>query len=186
MLLSDIDRHRLLGLARRAFEAGVRHEPAPEPDGCDAFDLLVGAFVGIHEGGALRGCLGRLERDAPLGLTVVHLAQAVSHADPRFPPVRLDELPAIAIEISVLEPERQVTDVAEIEIGRHGVIVERGRRRGLLLPQVPVELGWDRETFLQHASLKAGLGRHAWRSDVRLYVFEADVFAENAQASPHG
>jgi AmmeMemoRadiSam system protein A len=156
----------------------VRGEPAVEPDRGGALDLPFGAFVTIFHAGELRGCLGRVEPDTPLGDAVSHLACVVSDSDPRFAPVRPDELPDITIEISVLTPERELTDVAEIEVGRHGLIVEHGRHRGLLLPQVPVEHGWDREAFLEHTCLKAGLERHAWKRGVRLYVFEAEVFGE--------
>src|SRR5262245_15043426 len=118
-----------------------------------------------------------MEGDAPLGEVVRHLAQAVSDSDPRFQPVSPNELSELAIEISVLTPEREVADVSEIEVGRHGLIVERGRRRGLLLPQVAVEHGWTRDMFLEHACLKAGLPRSAWREGARLFGFDAEVFA---------
>ena len=180
---SPHDRQRLLQLARRGLEARVRREPAPSEDLGGALDLLLGAFVSIHHHGELRGCLGRLERDTPLGRTVLHLAQAVSDSDPRFQPVLPPELAGMAIEISVLEPEREVTDVSEIEVGTHGLIVARGRRRGLLLPQVPVEHGWNLDVFLEHACLKAGLERHAWREDARLFVFEAQVFSDEGSAA---
>jgi AmmeMemoRadiSam system protein A len=176
--LTDDDRMRLLRVARRSLAARVRGEQTPEPERGGGLDLRLGAFVTIHRADELRGCLGRLERDAPLARTISHLARAVVDSDPRFDPVTHEELTAIAIEISVLTPEREIVDAAEIEVGRHGLIAERGRRRGLLLPQVPVEHGWDRVAFLEHTCVKAGLSRDAWRSDVRLFVFEADVFAE--------
>lgn len=172
------ERHRLLSLARHALEARVRREPPPHPPAGLPFDLPRGAFVSIHRGGDLRGCLGRLD-PAPLSETIVHLAAIVSDADPRFDPVHPDELDEIHLEISVLTPEREIGSVEEIEVGRHGLIVEQGSRRGLLLPQVAVEHRWDRMTFVEHTCLKAGLPRDAWQRGARLLVFEAEVFGEH-------
>jgi AmmeMemoRadiSam system protein A len=177
MLLSA-ERERLLRLARRSLEARVHRQAEPDVERGGVMDHLFGAFVTIHRGGELRGCLGRIEGDMPLGEVVRHLAQAVSDSDPRFQPVQPHELAEIEIEISVLTPEREVAAVSDIEVGRHGLIVERGRRRGLLLPQVAAEHGWTRETFLEHACLKAGLTRTAWHEGARLFVFEAEIFAE--------
>jgi AmmeMemoRadiSam system protein A len=178
-VISAGDRARLLALARRAFEARVRGEALPVPPEGGAFDLPHGAFVTIHRRGELRGCLGQLE-PRRLGATVVHLAAVVSDSDPRFDEVRPEELDEIDLEISVLTPEREIASIAEIEVGRHGLIVEQRHRRGLLLPQVPVEHGWDVTAFLEHTCLKAGLPRDAWRHGARLKVFEADVFGEDA------
>lgn len=176
-VFSSEERAALLALARQALEARVRREAPPPPPRGGAYDLACGAFVSVHRSRELRGCLGRLEA-RPLSETIVHLAAVVSDSDPRFDPVRVTELHEIHLEISVLTPERAVTSVDEIEIGRHGLIAEQGYRRGLLLPQVPVEHGWDRDTFLEHTCLKAGLPRDAWRADARLLIFEAEVFSE--------
>jgi uncharacterized protein len=171
------DRRALLGFARRALEARVRRERAPVPPRGGVFDLARGAFVSIHRQGALRGCLGRLEPE-PLATTIAHLGAVVADSDPRFDPVSSAELDELDLEISVLTPEREVHSIDEVEIGRHGLIVEQGYRRGLLLPQVPVEYRWDRVTFVEHTCLKAGLPRDAWRRGAHLFVFEADVFGE--------
>ena len=101
----------------------------------------------------------------------------VSDSDPRFEPVAVRELADLSIEVSVLTPERPAS-IEDVEVGRHGLIVEQGHRHGLLLPQVATDHGWDRIAFVQHKSLKAGLPRDAWRSGARLLVFEADVFGE--------
>jgi AmmeMemoRadiSam system protein A len=172
------DQRRLLSLARRAIEARVRREPPPAPDRGGALEWPRGAFVTIHCRGDLRGCLGRLEPDEPLAATVAHLAASVSDSDPRFEPVRPSELNDLDVEISVLTPEREVTSIADVEIGRHGLIVEQGGRRGLLLPQVAAEYGWDGEAFISHTCLKAGLPADAWRHGARILVFEAQVFGE--------
>ena len=170
------DRVRLLALARRALEAHVRRGTAPPVD--VELDIKAGAFVSIFWRGQLRGCLGRLTPDVVLPALVVGLAQTVADSDPRFDPVRPDELADITLEISVLTPECEITSVDEIEVGRHGLIIARGSRRGLLLPQVATEHGWDRATFLDHTCSKAGLPAGAWKDGARISVFEAIVFGE--------
>jgi AmmeMemoRadiSam system protein A len=175
------DQLRLLKLARRALEARVRREVPPRAENGSGLDRRCGAFVSIHCRGELRGCLGRLETQAPLAETVLHLAASVADSDPRFQPVAASELDEIDIEISVLTPEREVRSITEIEIGRHGLIVEQGRRRGLLLPQVATEQGWDRETFVEHTCRKAMLASDAWLHGARFFVFEAQVFGEVTQ-----
>ena len=175
--IGDDGRARLLALAHQALEARVNRRPPPNPPAGGCFDLIRGAFVSIHRQGDLRGCLGRIEPQR-LSETIVHLAAIVSDSDPRFEPVRAAELGDLDLEISVLTPEREVHSVDEIEVGRHGLIVEQGYQRGLLLPQVPVEHHWDRLTFLEHTCLKAGLPRDAWQHGARLLVFEAEVFGD--------
>jgi AmmeMemoRadiSam system protein A len=178
------DRRRLLAIARRALEARVRGENDPALEGGaletrrGALEIQCGAFVSIHRGHELRGCLGRLGDDWPIARVVAHLGRAVADADPRFEPVTIQDLETLSIEISALSPEREVHSVQEIEIGRHGLIVERGHRHGLLLPQVATERGWDVETFLAHTCLKAGLPPDAWKHDARILIFEAEVFGE--------
>src|SRR5690349_5379440 len=148
-LIAPHDREVLLALARRVLDARVRRQPLPAPPDGGVFDVCCGAFVTIHRNGALRGCLGRLEPSA-LAATIVHLAAVVADSDPRFEPVRPDEIEDLEIEISVLTPDREVATLDAIELGRHGLIVEQGRRRGLLLPQVPAEHGWSVTTFVEH------------------------------------
>lgn len=178
--LSEHDQQRLLALARRALEARVRREPPPRPEREGALEWPRGAFVTIRCHGDLRGCLGRIETEAPLADTIAHLAASVSDSDPRFDPVSALELDEIDLEISVLTPQREIHAIAEIEIGRHGLIVEQGARRGLLLPQVATEYGWDAPTFVSHACLKAALPADAWCHGARMLVFEAQVFGESS------
>ena len=141
-----------------------------------------GAFVTIYRRGDLRGCLGRIDTDAPLADTIAHLAASVSDSDPRFDPVCAVELDEIDLEISILTPEREIRAIAEITIGHHGLIVEQGARRGLLLPQVATEYGWDAQTFASHTCLKAALPADAWRHGARMLVFEAQVFGRTPPA----
>lgn len=180
-MLTDDDRARILALARRMLEAHVRREPQPAAEGGGALDLPRGAFVSLHRrSGELRGCLGRLETTGALGEVVAHLARAVADSDPRFDPVEPHELADLDVEVSVLTPEQEIASPDEIEVGRHGLIVEHGHRRGLLLPQVATQYGWDRITFLEHTCVKAGLPRDAWRLGARILVFEAEVFGEHS------
>ena len=172
------DRQRLLALARRALEARVRRESPPRAERGGALDWTRGAFVTIHCRGDLRGCLGHVETEARLADTIAQLAASVSDSDPRFDAVSALELDGIALEISVLTPGREIHSVDDIEVGRHGLIVERGSRRGLLLPQVATEHGWDALTFASQTCLKAALPADAWREETRMLVFEAQVFGE--------
>ncbi len=135
-------------------------------------------FVTLTKDGDLRGCIGFIEPVFPLGQAVIRAAIYAATEDPRFPPVRPAELKDLKFEISVLTPVREVSDPAEVTVGKHGLIVARDGLKGVLLPQVPVENKWDRETFLEQGSLKAGLPRDAWRRGAKIYVFEAIVFHE--------
>jgi AmmeMemoRadiSam system protein A len=177
-VIDAADCRRLLNLAHQAIEARVRHAGAPDVDASVAPDVKRGAFVSIFHDGELRGCLGRLNSQLPIARLVVQLAQAVADSDPRFDRVTPQELEGISFEISVLTREREIESVTEIELGRHGLIVEQGTNRGLLLPQVPTEHGWDRDTFLDHTCIKAGLAADAWRRGARIFVFEAQIFGE--------
>jgi len=138
---------------------------------------LRGAFVTITKKGSLRGCIGHIRGVKPLYKSVEEMAAAAAFQDPRFPPVTKKELKDLAIEISVLTPFKQITDVKEIEVGKHGIYMERGFYSGLLLPQVATEYGWDRDTFLEHTCRKAGLPHDAWKEkDIKIYIFSADIF----------
>jgi uncharacterized protein len=181
MMFERVDRVRLLSIARRALEARVRREREPAPEGGGALDTRRGAFVSIHLRDALRGCLGRLEPDWTIAHVVQHLGRALADSDPRFAPVQSDEVEDLSIEISVLSPEREAASTGEIEIGRHGLIIESNGRRGLLLPQVAADHGWDVETFLRHTCMKAALAPDAWLTGARILIFEAEVFGESRQ-----
>jgi AmmeMemoRadiSam system protein A len=170
-------RRGLLELARRAVEARVRREPAPEPPE-DLNVAACGVFVTIYHREELRGCLGTLDPREPLADALVRLGGDVAHRDTRFEPVRPHELDDLRVDLSVLTEPELVEDPEEIEVGRHGLIIEQGRRKGLLLPQVAPEHGFDRETFLAHTCLKAGLPPDAWRQGATIYRFEAEVFGE--------
>ncbi len=141
-----------------------------------------GVFTTLHLRGHLRGCIGYVFPTEPLYLTVAETARAAAFDDPRFAAVTAEESPELRVEISVLSPLRSIAP-EEVEIGKHGLVVTLGNRRGLLLPQVPVEWGWDRETFLTQTCLKAGLPADAWVATGQhpaadLQAFTAEVFGE--------
>jgi uncharacterized protein len=181
-MINEVDQKQLLLLARQALEARVTGGRAPAVACTGPFALRCGAFVSIHRGENLRGCLGRLTCDSALGRTLARLGAAVADSDPRFPAISPLELPFLQIEISLLSPERPIAAIDDIEVGRHGLIVEQGRARGVLLPQVATDHAWDRETFLDHACVKAGLPRDTWRTGAHILVFEAFIFSEHAAA----
>ena len=136
-----------------------------------------GAFVTIHKKGQLRGCIGYIEGHGPLHKTIEEMAEAAAFRDPRFTPVKEKELSELELEISVLTPLKRITDVNEINVGKHGIYIKKGWYSGLLLPQVATEYGWDRLTFLDHTCQKAGLPNNAWKEkDTEIYIFSADIF----------
>ncbi len=136
-----------------------------------------GVFTTIYLQGELRGCVGYPAAIAPLYRAVAETAQAAAFEDTRFPPLRAEEVPALEISLSILSPLQPIRP-EEIEIGRHGLVVSRSTQRGLLLPQVPLEHGWDRTTFLEQACRKAGLPTDAWQHGAQLDGFTAEVFAD--------
>jgi AmmeMemoRadiSam system protein A len=177
-MTSGDDRQLLLELARDAIEALVRVQTMPAPGHSPIFSRMAGAFVTIHKRGQLRGCIGHVEADEPLGRVIARCAVAAASSDPRFSPVAPDELRDLHIELSILGPLEPIQGLDDIEVGRHGLVVQQGFSRGLLLPQVAVEWKWDRETFSAETCRKAGLAPDAWTKGAKMWRFEAEVFAE--------
>ena len=177
--LTDEERSLLLQTARRTLEEYLTSGRKLEADvGAPALQRPRGAFVTLHKQGRLRGCIGTFEAQGPLLQTVQRMAIAAATTDPRFDSVQGGELPELDLEISVLSPLQKVS-AEEVEVGVHGIYVTRGFKRGVLLPQVATENNWDRETFLNHTCLKAGLPSSAWRdADVTIEAFSAEVFGE--------
>ena len=177
-LCSD-ERRALLDLARRAILEAIHHERVldfPAPAG--ALASLCCAFVTLHRGGRLCGCIGQVGPPEPLAATVVRCAIAAATKDPRFQPMRADELADLEIEVSVLSAFEPILPEA-IEVGRHGLVVARRGQRGVLLPQVAAEHGWTGERFLQETCAKAGMELDAWKDPATsLLAFTAEVFSE--------
>jgi AmmeMemoRadiSam system protein A len=174
---SDEERKLMLRLAHRMIAAELRKEELDTSPPSTHLAELRGAFTTLHQSGQLRGCIGYVIPLYPLYRTIAETAAAAAFRDPRFPPVTIDEFPKLQIEISVLSPLAPI-EPEDIEIGRHGLIVTFGHARGLLLPQVPLEWGWDREKFLSETCRKAGLPPDAWKRGARLEGFTAEVFGE--------
>ncbi len=177
--LTPARREALLRLARRTLESYLTDGTLPPYETDDPhLRRPSGVFVTIREGGELRGCIGHLRADTPLYRAVQEMAVAAATEDPRFPPLTREELERVRLEISVLSPFRRLTDPMQIEVGTHGLLIIKGSRQGLLLPQVAVEEGWDREAFLEGLCRKAGLPAGCWREGAALYAFTAVVFGE--------
>ena len=174
------ERRFLLKLAHDSIEAALRHEEVDMTPPADHLAEKRGAFTTLHLNGELRGCVGYVFAVRPLVRTVAETALAAAFSDTRFPPVTPDEAPHLEIEISVLSPLQPIAP-EDVELGKHGLVVTLGGRRGLLLPQVPVEYGWDRETFLAETCHKAGLPGDAWQHGATLEAFTAEVFGEVSQ-----
>ena len=176
--LTDAQKDRLLELARTALEEAVRTGKVSEAaESAEALQTRCGAFVTLTRQGRLRGCIGHIEAARPLYATVRECARAAALDDPRFDPVTPAELSSLHIEISILAP---LVDIApdQVEVGRHGLLISRGGRRGLLLPQVVDEWNWNREQFLRETCLKAGLPADAWQHGARIQAFTALVVKE--------
>ncbi|HEX9163453.1 MAG TPA: AmmeMemoRadiSam system protein A [Thermoanaerobaculia bacterium] len=181
-MLTQDQRKTLLQIARESI-AALLDGKRPDLNGYVLDDDLrrpAGVFVTLNDRtGELRGCIGSIEPVAPLYESISRSAINAAFRDPRFYPVTKDELPSLHFEISVMGPITPVRDIAEIEVGRDGLIISRAPYAGLLLPQVATEYGWDRETFLSQTCVKAGLPSSAWRSgDARIERFSAEVFGE--------
>ncbi|MBX7246555.1 MAG: AmmeMemoRadiSam system protein A [Candidatus Sumerlaeaceae bacterium] len=182
-MLTKEEQDALLRLARLAI--GYFQSHGREPRLGEFPDILLtaamqhpsGAFVSLHLHGELRGCIGIIEPTHPLAEAVIHNAIAAANRDPRFVPVTPRELKELEIEISVLGPLEPITHISEIVVGRHGLFIDSRAVRGLLLPQVATEYGWDSREFLEHTYRKAGLQPVPGLPD-RIFRFEAAIFSD--------
>ncbi len=177
-LLSDGAKATLLRVARTTLEDHFSRKTEPVDTGAPELQGENGAFVTLHKNESLRGCIGVFTGKGPLHATIASMALAAAFDDPRFPPLTAAELDALDIEISVLSPLTPIQKVDEIEVGRHGLYIIKGFNRGVLLPQVATEYGWDRTTFLSQTCIKAGLNRDCWKEGAQILVFTAEVFGE--------
>lgn len=180
--LSVPEKKFLLKIARDTIESYARDRQKPKPPPPEQVSENLkrnnGAFVSLHVRGELRGCIGIFEGRGPLYKTISEMAVSAGWQDPRFPGLDQREVGGLEIEISVLGPLRPGR-AEEIEVGRHGIYITRGSNRGVLLPQVATEYGWDRETFLSQTCLKAGLPADTWKDKgAVIEIFNAEVFNE--------
>ena len=179
LLFSEREKDYLRGLVPWSISQGLNAKSAkwpPEPP-TEQVQKHLGAFVTLTLEGRLRGCIGNIVGNGPLYLTIVAMARAAAFQDLRFSPLQMEEFARLEWEISVLGPLEPCPDPDKVEIGRHGLMIQKGSFSGLLLPQVPVEWHWDRTTFLKQVCRKAGLPDQAWTDPAsRLYWFEAEIF----------
>jgi AmmeMemoRadiSam system protein A len=192
--ISPVERRCLLAEARETIAAKLEgRRPRYERDGelagriaagKSALAIPCGAFVTLHletdRGRNLRGCIGRMSAGLPLEETVHIMALEAAFGDPRFPPLEAEELPRCSIEISALSPMELCPDPRQVKVGVHGLYLTRQGRAGVLLPQVPVEQGWNRDEYLDYICVKAGLPPRSYEApDAKLYTFTAIVFGED-------
>jgi AmmeMemoRadiSam system protein B/AmmeMemoRadiSam system protein A len=180
--LTSSEKRQLLEIARKSVESTIKEGRAYKLPADLPASLMQdrGAFVTLKESGELRGCIGYTVAMQPLAETVRDVATYAALRDPRFRPVTASELSQLQYEVSVLSPLRRVSDINQIKIGEHGLMIVKGATRGLLLPQVAPEQHWDRNTLLDETALKAGLPAKAWRDkDSDLFMFTAVVFGES-------
>ena len=178
-LLNKREQRELLKIAREAIVAHISTgSVVPAEAATPALAAETGCFVTIRQQGQLRGCIGNFVSDRPLCRLIQEMAVSAATRDPRFYPMKQHDLEQFDLEISVLSPLRLISSVDEIQVGVHGIYIIRNSARGVLLPQVAAEYGWDRETFLRHTCIKAGLPEDSWQKNCQIYIFSAQVFGE--------
>lgn len=177
--LTHSDKQELLKYARQTLEQYFTAQIVPLPRNMNSFlKMKRGAFVTLKKNGELRGCIGHMSEDTPLCTTIGAMALQAAFNDSRFNPLVQQELAQVEIEISVLTPFTQITNADEIVLGRDGVIIKKGSKQAVYLPQVATETGWNKETFLNQLCFKAGLEAGDWKQ-ADLFIFQADVFSES-------
>lgn len=178
-MLTSAEKKLLLQLAREAITTAVRSGKVKYRQASEKHLLTQqGCFVTIKRQGALRGCIGNFSSDKPLYQLVQEMAVSAATRDPRFYPMKEADLAEFDLEVSVLSQLSKISTPEEVVVGKHGLYLEKNFSRGVLLPQVAVEHGWDRDTFLSQTALKAGLKREDWKEGADIYLFTAEVFGE--------
>lgn len=174
---SQQERTLLLGLAHESILSALENREISLDPPSPHLAEPRGAFTSIYLDHQLRGCVGYVLPIGSVYRAVAETARAAAFEDSRFYPVTLDEARHLQIELSILSVPRPIA-AEEVEIGRHGLLITAGFRRGLLLPQVPIEHQWDRVTFLEQTCRKAGLPSDAWQTGATIEGFTAEVFGE--------
>ncbi len=187
-MLIEEEKRELIRIARQAIVLTLTGDRRPvKTTASGALLRPGGAFVTIRKQGELRGCIGYIESPLPLAEVVAEVAVKAALDDPRFAPVSCREFEECTVEVSVLSPLRQIAAIEGIRVGEHGLLIEHGYARGLLLPQVAREYGWDRETFLAYTARKAGLPWDAWKDPgTQIFVFSAEVIEEEKSVAEGG
>jgi len=192
--ITEDERKILLSQARESITSQLEgRKPSWNNDivASSNINKLCGAFVTLHKAEAntrnLRGCIGRMTANLPLIETVRVMAKEAAFGDPRFPPLEKDELPFIDIEISALSPMSLCPDPRQVKVGVHGLLLSARGRSGVLLPQVPVEQGWNLDEYLDYICVKAGLPSDSYQAPgAQLYTFTAIVFSEQENTLKRG
>ncbi len=179
MFLDDDMGHKLLNVARNAIDACLSNsDPLPETVDSPELNQTAGCFVTIYKDNQLRGCIGNFVSQQPLYLEVAQMAVAAATADPRFHAMDQSDIGNYSLDVSVLSPLNKIEDITQIEVGVHGIYLEKDSSRGVLLPQVASEQGWDQQTFLEQTCVKAGLTTDAWKSSrTTIYIFTTQVIS---------
>jgi uncharacterized protein len=178
-LLTRKEQKDLLKIARETIVGFVSTGKVPAFEATSpGLNLHSGCFVTVKQNGNLRGCIGNFVSDQPLYLLVQEMAVSAATRDPRFYPMKSADLTDFTLDISVLSPLEKAASIEEIQVGIHGIYIVKGSYRGVLLPQVATEYGWNRDQFLQHTCTKAGLPPDAWQGECDIYIFSAQVFGE--------
>jgi AmmeMemoRadiSam system protein A len=178
-ILTRKEQKELLKIARNTIIDYVTNRKIPViTTTLPGLNLHSGCFVTIKQHGELRGCIGNFVSERPLFQLVQDMSVSAATGDPRFYPMKTEDLADFKLDISVLSPLEKTTSVDEIKVGTHGIYIVKGSYRGVLLPQVATEYGWNREQFLQHTCTKAGLPPDAWQGECDIYIFSAQVFGE--------
>jgi len=180
MELTEKEKEVLLDIVKKTIAGRLNNKNLPKISvDSETLQEKRGAFVTLKKRGHLRGCIGYIKAVKPLWETVQEMAIAAAFHDPRFPSLKPEEFKDLSLEISVLSPLQRIEDINAIEVGKHGLYIVRGYNSGLLLPQVAIEYGWDRETFLKETCYKAGLPPQAWMDkETEIYIFSADYFGD--------
>ncbi len=179
--MDEADQHRLLMFARKSLESYLDYQHLPDFKQLDSPPLVeeAGAFVSVYVSGKLRGCIGHIEKDKPLSRVVQEMVIAAATRDSRFKAVEPAELADLTLEISVLSPFKLIKNLTSIKIGVHGIYIQSGRMRGLLLPQVAAQRNWTVDRFLRECCIKANLPGEAYTwPKTRISTFKADIIQE--------
>jgi AmmeMemoRadiSam system protein A len=178
-LLNENEQKELLKIARETIISYVTSGKVPAVETASSgLNLETGCFVTIKQKGQLRGCIGNFVSDKPLYRLVQEMAVSAATRDPRFYPMKAHDLDDFEVDVSVLSPLKKAASVEEIQVGTHGIYIVKGSYRGVLLPQVATDYGWNRDEFLRHTCIKAGLPENAWQGECEIYIFSAEVFGE--------